>query len=137
MSDNPEYNHRWYLANKKRLAAHKAWQQKHDLRYRLKSILATIRHRCDSPKFIGYKYYGGKGVRNFLTLDDLIFLWHRDGADKMKRPSIDRIDSTGHYELSNCRFIPLAVNVAKGTCKANRALCAAERMAKLTERKAS
>jgi hypothetical protein len=32
---------------------------------------------------------GGKGIKCFLTLEDLIFLWKRDQADKLKQASID------------------------------------------------
>ena len=107
------YSKKYYRLHKAEIAAGKAHRQKHDLDYRLNILLATIRHRCESPKFIGWKYYGGKGVRNFLTLADLRFLWERDGAASMKRPSVDRIDNAGDYELSNVRFIPLGENIAR------------------------
>ncbi|MHA1739467.1 MAG: hypothetical protein ACTSWD_12835 [Candidatus Heimdallarchaeota archaeon] len=45
-------------------------------------------------------------------------LWFRDNADSMKKPSIDRIDNDGHYELSNCRFIEMSENSVKDRCKA-------------------
>ena len=32
----------------------------------------------------------------------------------MKCPSIDRIDSNGHYIFSNCRFIELKENLRRG-----------------------
>jgi hypothetical protein len=86
---------------------------KTSLDYRLKQVLGTIRHRCESPKFIGYKYYGGKGIKNFLTLGDLNLLWVRDGADQMKRPTIDRRHSSLDYAPQNCQFIEHADNVRK------------------------
>lgn len=81
-----------------------------DLDYRLRKILNTIRHRCDTTKHNSSKYYHGKGIKNFLVLDDLVYLWERDRAYHYKRPSIDRIDCDGHYERSNCRFIELSLN---------------------------
>ena len=110
MSDNPEYNRRWYLANKERLAARKAWRQKHDLDYRLRAVLRTIVQRCEDPRHVSYRWYGGKGVKNFLTLNDLKTLWVRDGANKMKKPSIDRFNSNDDYIFYNCFFNELRVN---------------------------
>jgi hypothetical protein len=46
-------------------------------------------------------------------MDDLEFLWNRDNASQMDRPSIDRIDSKGHYVLTNCRFIELLDNIRR------------------------
>ncbi len=40
-------------------------------------------------------------------------LYYRDGADKMKKPSIDRIDNNGDYTYENCRFIEMAENSRK------------------------
>lgn len=41
-------------------------------------------------------------------------LWERDRAWLLKRPSIDRIDPDGHYEVRNCRFIELSENSRRG-----------------------
>ncbi len=51
----------------------------------------------------GRAYYGR--VKCLMTLDDFKFLWFRDKAHLMKRPSIDRINDSGNYEISNCHFI--------------------------------
>lgn len=75
--------------------------------FRLKT---SISQRCNNPKCKGYKYYGGKGVKDLLSLEDLIFLWKRDEAEDLEKPSIDRIDSSGNYEIKNCRFIERGKN---------------------------
>ena len=69
--------------------------------------------RCNNPKQLGYSSYGGRGIKLLMTLDDFEFLWKRDNASKMKRPSIDRINPDGDYELSNCRFLELSENVKR------------------------
>lgn len=66
--------------------------------------------RCTDTKHKIYKYYGGKGIQMFLTEDEIKILYLRDKAKNMKYPSIDRIDGTGHYCFSNCRFIEMSEN---------------------------
>ncbi len=75
----------------------------------------SARARCNNPKHAGYKYYGGKGVKCLMTLEQFKELWIKDKADLMKRPSIDRIDSDGNYCIENCHFIELSENSRKVT----------------------
>lgn len=78
--------------------------------YRLKKILRNINLRCNYPGTNGYEYYGGKGIKNFLTLDDLDRLWQRDHASEMLQPSIHRFDSWLDYKFTNCCFLELSAN---------------------------
>ncbi len=84
---------------------------------RLMNCLLHIKNRCNSPTDKNFNRYGGRGIRNFLTLDDLQFIWARDGAENMKRPSIDRIDNDGNYERINCRFIEQSENSSRPKSK--------------------
>jgi hypothetical protein len=66
----------------------------------------NINNRCTYKLHHYYK----KGIKNFMTVEDIHYLWNRDNAEKMIEPSIDRIDSNGDYTLSNCRFLELEEN---------------------------
>ena len=77
------------------------------------ATLLKINYRCNDPKCVSYKYYGGKGIKNLLTLKDLKLMWIRDNADKMKKPSIDRVDSNLDYKIDNCRYIEHSDNVKR------------------------
>lgn len=69
------------------------------------SSYSSARNRCFCKASTHYRIYGGYGIKFNMTMDDFKFLWFRDKAYKMKKPSIDRIDIYGDYELSNCRYI--------------------------------
>lgn len=66
--------------------------------------------RCAQKNHTSYKNYGGRGIKFLMTLDEVARLWERDGAAKMKKASLDRLDQNGHYEFSNCRFIEQSEN---------------------------
>lgn len=78
-----------------------------------KRFLKLIKQRCNDSNHSAYKYYGGKGIKYSITYEELKFLWFRDKAYNMYKPSIDRKDNDGNYELDNCQFIELSINSAK------------------------
>jgi hypothetical protein len=69
------------------------------------SVLIDIRQRCNNPNCISYQYYGGRGIKNYLTKEDIKFLWFRDKAFKMKHPHIHRKNVDKNYTKFNCKFI--------------------------------
>lgn len=66
---------------------------------------ASMKSRCENPRHLGFKDYGGRGIK-------VCQRWHAFEnffADMGRRPSadhsIDRYpDNDGNYELGNCRW---------------------------------
>ena len=77
---------------------------------RANATIYNIRGRCND---LEHPNYGGIGIKCLITVPEIRKLWIRDHANLMKRPSIDRIESRGNYEFSNCRFIELSVNAGR------------------------
>jgi len=79
--------------------------------------LSNIQQRCENPKCRSYKWYGGRGIKCFITSKELKQLWFRDKGYLMNYPSIDRKDNNRNYEYKNCRFIEMQFNRIKDCIK--------------------
>ena len=102
-----EYERQWEKNNKeKRAELKRQWEEEHPWSRHYKNA----KQRCEYPNTPSYKRYGGRGIRMFLTPQDVEFLYKRDNAQDMDKPSIDRIDSDDHYWFWNCRFIEQSEN---------------------------
>lgn len=75
---------------------------------------SNAKNRCINPKYKSYPRYGGKGIKFLITMDELKYIWSRDKASLMRKPSLDRINNDGDYAIENCRFIELSENCTKG-----------------------
>ena len=89
------------------------WRKNNPFMARISCLFTGIKERCRNKNNTSYKYYGKRGIKCYLTFKDLIFLWRRDNANKLRFPSIDRIDNDGSYIRTNCRFIERAENSRK------------------------
>src|SRR3990167_3114800 len=76
-------------------------------------LLTDIKTRCNNPNNERFKNYGGRGIKCLITSTEIKSLWFRDKAYELKKPSIDRINNDGHYEVSNCQFIEQRENTLK------------------------
>lgn len=76
-------------------------------------MLSNINSRCYNEKSNSFEYYGSKGIQNYLTYEDISFLWDRDNAGQMATPSIDRIYADKDYVIGNCQIIENVENIVK------------------------
>lgn len=73
----------------------------------LYNCFRSMKQRCYYEKGQKYSYYGGRGIiicNEWLNDRTLFFKWSFENgyADGL---SIDRIDTDGNYEPSNCRWV--------------------------------
>ena len=77
---------------------------------RLYTIYLGMKSRCSDPSNASYKNYGAKGIQ--ICQDWNSFQSFKEWAlnnGYSENLTLDRIDSTGHYEPSNCRWIDFKV----------------------------
>ena len=77
------------------------------------AFYTNARQRCTNPKCPAYKWYGAKGIKFLLSIEEIKKLWFKDKAYNLKNPSIDRRESDLDYTYNNCRFIERWVNVLR------------------------
>lgn len=82
---------------------------------RLYRIYWHIRDRCYNPNNDAYKNYGAKGVKMFhVWLDDFAEFkkWALSNG-YASNLTIDRLNSNGNYEPSNCEWVTKAGNTRR------------------------
>ncbi|WP_413363824.1 hypothetical protein [Lysinibacillus sp. 3P01SB] len=78
---------------------------------RIHDIWCAMRARCNNKNHSAWEHYGGRGIRicdDWVSFEAFYEWAMANGySDEL---TIDRIDSDGNYEPSNCRWIPQAEN---------------------------
>lgn len=83
---------------------------------RLYNIWFNVKVRCVNPKRNSYPWYGGKGVTRCAEWDDYaVFRAWAVTHGYGKGLTLDRENSHGNYEPSNCRWIPKSDQQLNGT----------------------
>ena len=62
-----------------------------------------MRHRCMNANATQFKWYGGKGVSITDRWNDFA-MFLEDMGERQPNTTLDRIDPSGNYEKSNCRW---------------------------------
>lgn len=101
----------YYLEHKNKLRKQKDDYHK---KYPWKRVLDGIKQRCND---LNNFRYGGRAIKCKISEKELEFLWYRDKAYLMEKPSIDRKNNDGNYTLKNCRFIEKSLNSKKDKYK--------------------
>lgn len=75
---------------------------------RLYRIWLAMKNRCRNPNVANYQYYGGKGITYCQDWEEFknFSKWAKENGYE-DNLTIDRVNSNGNYEPSNCRWITM------------------------------
>ena len=79
---------------------------------RIYRIWTAMKNRCQNPNRSDYKYYGAKGISVCERWQSFELFLEDMGQPPTSKHSIDRIDTQGNYELSNCRWATQSTQIA-------------------------
>ena len=74
---------------------------------------AAMKQRCDNPKLVLYKYYGGKGITYPEEWSKFKGFWEQMGNSYKEGLTLDRVDKDKNYSKENCQWITLSENAGK------------------------
>lgn len=101
--EHPEKTKQIYLKSRiRRKFKIKKYKKLYNILHPYAVNLWNLRKRCNDPSNDKYRWYGAKGIKTYLTLKNMKFLWERDMADQMTEPSIDRINAIGGNKAWPC-----------------------------------
>lgn len=85
-------------------------------RSRLYGVWSGMRHRCNNKNASKYNFYGGRGISvcdEWNNSFENFYQWAMENGydENAKRGdcTLDRIDTNGNYEPSNCRWVDMKI----------------------------